>query len=188
MKKKKQSSAQQDAKEEVALDMAVSDATIEPIAASAAQVSKRALKRRAKRMDKAQIGDVAAQKTSEEELGAAARSELPSSKSDIDSIFAAKRKVDSAEEPASASSNAKKSKTEGPNSGVRQAAPSKGSADDLFGDGDQWVDDGLGGVYNSEGWTGRRTDDNFRIFKAHLLKVGSGGGTPQCPFDCQCCF
>lgn len=28
----------------------------------------------------------------------------------------------------------------------------------------------------------------FPVYKAHLLKVGEGGGTPLCPFDCNCCF
>ena len=26
------------------------------------------------------------------------------------------------------------------------------------------------------------------VYKAHLLKVGDGGGTSLCPFDCDCCF
>ncbi|RYG66968.1 DUF1764 domain-containing protein, partial [archaeon] len=26
------------------------------------------------------------------------------------------------------------------------------------------------------------------VYKAHLLKVGEGGGTALCPFDCDCCF
>lgn len=26
------------------------------------------------------------------------------------------------------------------------------------------------------------------VYKAHILKVGEGGGTPLCPFDCACCF
>lgn len=26
------------------------------------------------------------------------------------------------------------------------------------------------------------------VYKAHLLKIGEGGGTPLCPFDCDCCF
>ena len=26
------------------------------------------------------------------------------------------------------------------------------------------------------------------VYKAHLLKVGEGGGTNLCPFDCSCCF
>mmetsp|Transcript_15169 Transcript_15169/g.22620 ORF Transcript_15169/g.22620 Transcript_15169/m.22620 type:complete len:81 (-) Transcript_15169:234-476(-) len=73
--------------------------------------------------------------------------------------------------------------------GGRTKRPSKGSVDDLFGASGEWVDDGLGGIYNNEGWTGRRTSgDGLRIFKTHLLKIGDGGGTPQCPWDCQCCF
>ena len=47
-----------------------------------------------------------------------------------------------------------------------------------------WTDDGLGGIYNKDGWTGRRTEsDQLRIFKAHLIQVGQGGGTPLCPFE-----
>jgi hypothetical protein len=26
------------------------------------------------------------------------------------------------------------------------------------------------------------------VYKAHILRVGEGGGTPLCPFDCNCCF
>ena len=26
------------------------------------------------------------------------------------------------------------------------------------------------------------------VYKAHILKVGEGGGTPLCPFECACCF
>ena len=35
-----------------------------------------------------------------------------------------------------------------------------------------------------------RIDDatGLPVYKAHLLKVGEGGGTPLCPFDCNCCF
>lgn len=54
-------------------------------------------------------------------------------------------------------------------------------------DEDQWIDDGLGGVYNSEGYTGR-IQDGVKIFKAHVLRNPNSGNTPQCPFDCDCCF
>jgi len=42
--------------------------------------------------------------------------------------------------------------------------------------GDGWKDDGLGGVLNDEGWTGRTTSDTdkCRIFKTHIL---SSAGT-----------
>lgn len=32
------------------------------------------------------------------------------------------------------------------------------------------------------------TESGLPVYKAHLLKVGEGGGTPLCPFDCDCCF
>ena len=31
-------------------------------------------------------------------------------------------------------------------------------------------------------------ESGYKVYKAHLLKVGEGGGTPLCPFDCDCCF
>ena len=31
-------------------------------------------------------------------------------------------------------------------------------------------------------------ESGFPVYKAHLLKVGEGGGTDLCPFDCDCCF
>lgn len=54
-----------------------------------------------------------------------------------------------------------------------------------------WVDDGLGGVHDKDGWTGRRTEEGMRIFKTRLLqptKKKVSGGTPLCPFDCDCCY
>ena len=54
--------------------------------------------------------------------------------------------------------------------------------------GGDWVDDGLGGVYNSEGYTGR-VEDGVRVFKAHVLQQSPGAGeTDLCPFDCKCCY
>lgn len=31
-------------------------------------------------------------------------------------------------------------------------------------------------------------ESGLPVYKAHLLKVGEGGGTALCPFDCDCCF
>lgn len=31
-------------------------------------------------------------------------------------------------------------------------------------------------------------ESGFKVYKAHLLRVGEGGGTNLCPFDCNCCF
>lgn len=52
----------------------------------------------------------------------------------------------------------------------------------------RWMDDGLGGVYNEEGYTGR-VEDGVRIFKAHVIaRAESSGQSKDCPFDCRCCF
>lgn len=53
---------------------------------------------------------------------------------------------------------------------------------------DKWAKDGLGGIFNGEGYTGRRDDGGHRVFKAHLLNKEKSGQTPDCPFDCDCCF
>mmetsp|Transcript_30083 Transcript_30083/g.51188 ORF Transcript_30083/g.51188 Transcript_30083/m.51188 type:complete len:193 (-) Transcript_30083:528-1106(-) len=53
---------------------------------------------------------------------------------------------------------------------------------------DKWATDGLGGVFNGEGFTGRRDDGGHRVFKAHLMNKEGFGDTPDCPFDCNCCF
>lgn len=51
----------------------------------------------------------------------------------------------------------------------------------------EWTDDGLGGIYDSEGYTGR-IEDGVKVFKAHVLRKPNSGQTPDCPFDCDCCF
>ncbi|KAL3762074.1 hypothetical protein ACHAW5_002587 [Stephanodiscus triporus] len=53
---------------------------------------------------------------------------------------------------------------------------------------DRWASDGLGGVFNGEGYTGRRDDGGRRVFKAHLMNRRGFGTSPDCPFDCDCCF
>ena len=53
---------------------------------------------------------------------------------------------------------------------------------------DRWATDGLGGVFNGEGYTGRRDDGGHRVFKAHLMNRKGFGTSPDCPFDCDCCF
>ena len=52
---------------------------------------------------------------------------------------------------------------------------------------DKWASDGLGGIFNGEGYTGRK-DDGHRVFKAHLMNKEGFGQSPDCPFDCNCCF
>ena len=44
---------------------------------------------------------------------------------------------------------------------------------------------------NEEGWTNRVTSDSLKIYKAeHILEKDkpNAGNTPDCPFDCDCCF
>ena len=53
---------------------------------------------------------------------------------------------------------------------------------------DTWASDGLGGVFNGEGYTGRRDEGGHRVFKAHLMTKEGFGKTKDCPFDCDCCF
>lgn len=50
-----------------------------------------------------------------------------------------------------------------------------------------WVNDGLGGKFNTEGFTGR-VEDGVKIFKAHVLSKPNAGQTADCPFDCDCCY
>lgn len=52
---------------------------------------------------------------------------------------------------------------------------------------DQWMEDGLGGKFNREGYTGR-IEDGVKIFKAHILSKPNAGSTSDCPFDCDCCY
>jgi Eukaryotic protein of unknown function (DUF1764) len=50
-----------------------------------------------------------------------------------------------------------------------------------------WVDDGLGGRHNSEGYTGR-IEDGMKIFKSNVLSKPGAGTSSLCPFDCDCCY
>ena len=45
-----------------------------------------------------------------------------------------------------------------------------------------------GGIFNSEGFTGRRDKDGQKIFKAHLFNKKGFGTSNLCPFDCNCCY
>mmetsp|Transcript_15993 Transcript_15993/g.36749 ORF Transcript_15993/g.36749 Transcript_15993/m.36749 type:complete len:137 (-) Transcript_15993:487-897(-) len=51
----------------------------------------------------------------------------------------------------------------------------------------EWKDDGLGGKFNKEGFTGR-TEGGLKVFKAHLFNRKNFGSTDDCPFDCDCCY
>jgi len=51
----------------------------------------------------------------------------------------------------------------------------------------EWVNDGLGGVFDNEGFTGRK-EEGVKVFKAHLFNKKGFGTSKDCPFDCECCF
>lgn len=51
----------------------------------------------------------------------------------------------------------------------------------------EWADDGLGGKFNNDGFTGRK-HDGLKVFKAHLFNKPNFGSSASCPFDCDCCF
>ena len=50
-----------------------------------------------------------------------------------------------------------------------------------------WYDDGLGGKFNRDGFTGR-VEGGVKVFKAHLFNKKEFGQSKDCPFDCNCCF
>jgi len=53
-------------------------------------------------------------------------------------------------------------------------------------------EDDLGLLVNQKQRSRFKTSDGFNIYKweevKKELKIGIGGGTPLCPFDCECCF
>lgn len=94
---------------------------------------------------------------------------------EIESLFADKKKK--------AAAKAETSQKKKIPSAVKVQATKK-----KMGETDDWVDDGLGGVYNKEGFTGR-VEDGVRIFKAHVIQQSpDAGNTRLCPFDCKCCY
>ena len=52
----------------------------------------------------------------------------------------------------------------------------------------EWANDGLGGIFDSEGYTGRKVEGSMKIYKAHLFNKKGFGTTKDCPFDCDCCY
>ena len=104
---------------------------------------------------------------------------------EIDSLFADKKKklkqqkVESREAAAKKTAAKKKARQQDRPASTNNNSSSNGH--------DQWRNDGLGGKYNSEGYTGR-TVDGCKVFKTHLLQSDKSGSTPDCPFDCSCCY
>jgi hypothetical protein len=43
-------------------------------------------------------------------------------------------------------------------------------------------------IHESADWAGRKTEEGFLIYKEAELDIDpEAGGTPLCPFDCECC-
>lgn len=124
-------------------------------------------------------------------------------KNEIDSIFAVAKKRKQEDEITSKTkkmhpSNKKLKKTESSlsSSSNKRSGGTQGNLSVLereFGPSPagsgfkRWKDDGLGGKFNAEGYTGR-VEDGVKVFKAHVLNKPDFGNTKDCPFDCQCCF
>jgi hypothetical protein len=79
----------------------------------------------------------------------------------------------------------KQEKSQRASAGSASASASGGTTN--FSAKEKWADDGLGGKYNAEGFTGR-VQEGVKVFKAHLLSKPGAGSSDQCPFDCECCY
>lgn len=100
---------------------------------------------------------------------------------EIDSLFLEKKraKADTVEE------TSKKKRHRNSKSTTENRSGSKSSRD--VETRSEWVNDGMGGRFNSEGYTGR-VQDGCKVFKAHVLNKPNFGKSRDCPFDCDCCF
>jgi Eukaryotic protein of unknown function (DUF1764) len=111
---------------------------------------------------------------------------------EIESLFDEKKKevkqqADAQRKDASLrKSRRKKVDSDSAESKDRASVPRKSRTINHGNSGD-WMDDGLGGRYNAEGYTGR-IEDGMKIFKAHVLSKPNAGQTADCPFDCDCCY
>jgi hypothetical protein len=103
---------------------------------------------------------------------------------EIDSIFSEKKKR--SKRGNDVSSSKKKMKLE---VAPRKFQSSRSIVEEktFKGSSQEWVDDGLGGKFNAEGFTGRK-EEGMKIFKAHVLDKPNSGNSKDCPFDCSCCF
>mmetsp|Transcript_3410 Transcript_3410/g.3861 ORF Transcript_3410/g.3861 Transcript_3410/m.3861 type:complete len:174 (+) Transcript_3410:50-571(+) len=111
---------------------------------------------------------------------------------EIDSLFSDKKKLcqqtKKDEAAIKASKKAKyKYKTIDGGSLSLSSSSKRNHSNDRNSDEREWVNDGLGGKYNKEGYTGR-VEDGIKIFKAHILNKPQSGQTKLCPFDCDCCL
>ena len=88
-----------------------------------------------------------------------------SAKSEIDDLFAKVKKV---------KPDNNKTKIKPKTTSVVQTPKDGGSSGDLLGKGKKTLR-----KFTEEGWP---------IYTEEELKIGKGGDTALCPFDCECCF
>lgn len=115
-------------------------------------------------------------KKSEEEKASKSKEGSKRGFDEIDSLFEGKKKRQKDDQKRKADQKQAAAK----NKAKKKPPPSRSGKG-------EWVDDGLGGVYNNEGYTGR-IEDGIKVFKAHVLQKPNAGQTAKCPFDCDCCF
>ena len=48
--------------------------------------------------------------------------------------------------------------------------------------------DGLGDTRGTRTKARSLTKDGLPVYSAEEMRIGRGGGTAQCPFDCECCY
>jgi Eukaryotic protein of unknown function (DUF1764) len=101
---------------------------------------------------------------------------------EIESLFQDKKKSTSSKQQTGVHRHASTPSKKKKHSPVEAAASASSSSSNK-----EWVNDGLGGRFNAEGFTGR-VEDGVKIFKAHVLSKPDAGNTKLCPFDCDCCF
>lgn len=102
------------------------------------------------------------------------KAEMPAKPVDeIEELFASKKSVAAKVE----SEASKKSKKD------RSADVKKPKILDPLGENDDWTD--TKGERKKKRPT---TAEGYPIYTAVEMRIGQGGGTPDCPFDCDCCF
>mmetsp|Transcript_30488 Transcript_30488/g.45121 ORF Transcript_30488/g.45121 Transcript_30488/m.45121 type:complete len:129 (+) Transcript_30488:163-549(+) len=104
---------------------------------------------------------------------------------EIDDIFSSRSKKSESKEKEKISKQVSRTQ---PLSGNRKKFKLTHSRLDLGGiKQKEWADDGLGGKFNREGYTGR-VEGGVKVFKAHLFNKKDFGKSAECPFDCNCCY
>jgi hypothetical protein len=101
---------------------------------------------------------------------------------EIDSMFSEKKKRTN-EQDAEISREKKQKKKIGPS----RRKGTQSLVEGIGGSSSEWVNDGLGGKINGEGFTGR-VSEGVKVFKAHALNKPNFGNSKDCPFDCDCCY